>query len=561
TADQADTIKADLATYAKKIDGVDTDYWSAMDGARREFSERVQGQATPCNLLMWFSDGEFDLKPRESDGEVQQLGGLKPWAPDNALRSEEEVRQAVDAGANDLCRPAGLADQSRSLDIITVGIGLSVADEGQDAPNFDLMRGISTGESTSACGDLTTPKPGEFVMATDVDDLIYSFITALDPGGSGENEPCVGDICAEGTRTFVLDGSIGAVSATAKAPVDGTRIYLKTRTGEDIELTQGTGEQSLNGSKLTWEWVTPRVLTMDLVRDGQGDWAGPWGIVFVADAPTEELAKSTISLKGDITPRLKDKPPALRSGESPLDLAFEVVDSSGTRIDPTTLSDETTLTVTLNSGGQAQQLASGLVKDAIEQPITLPLDKLQPGIAELVLTLDVTTQSWEEDGERVAGTKLEPRHASVPLNIAPPADFPSIPAKVSFGQTEQPDPVSIDVPIDGEGCVWLAGETKFTGFPAGLDKAQLSSPATSRDTCASGSMQLTLSPGGVANGSFVGTTTVMLAAANADVDPVSVELAFDLSQRRPASQPVLWTTLIGVTLLGVAIPLGILYLT
>lgn len=552
------TINADLDRYASKIDGVDTDYWSAMDGARKEFSSRNQEQTTPCNLLMWFSDGEFALNQRANDAEVQKWGGLKPWVPDNQLRTEADVTAAVEAGRNDLCRPGGLADQLRALDIITIGIGLAV-----DAPpeSFDLMKGVSTGEGTT-CGELTEPKPGEFIMATDVDDLIYNFVTALEPDGNGDETPtCVDAECPEGTRTFVLDGSIGAVNATAKAPLDGTRIYLKTRTGESIELTQGNGDQDLGGSKLTWEWVTPRVLTFDLTRESQENWAGPWGIVFVAEEQSEELAKSSITLKGDISPTLVNREELdLRVGEDPVDLRLGAVDRNGERIDPETLSPETTLSVKLISGGETTDLASGLAKADIEQPVQLDLDGINPGIAELVLTLDVTTQSWQQGTETIPGTRLEPRHASIPLTIAPPADFPSIPDRISFGHTEKEDPVTVKVPLDGEGCAWLAGETRFTGYPDGLDDATLTSPATGQDNCASGDLELTLDPGGLGNGSFTGTTQVMLAAKDSTAEPVAVELAFDLSQSRPASQPILWTTLIGVTLLGIAIPVGILYL-
>ncbi|WP_158522669.1 vWA domain-containing protein [Tessaracoccus aquimaris] len=557
TPESTGKINSDIESYASKNNGVDTDYWSAMDGVRKEFSARTKDQANSCNMLLWFSDGEFSLNVRKSDSDVQRWGGVKPWAPDNRLRSKSAVQEALTSGQNDLCRPGGLADQVRSLDIITVGLGLAV-----DAPpeSFNLMKGISTGQGT-ACGEQTTPTPGEFLMATDVDDLIFTFITALEEGKGGENPVCVDSECPEGTRTFVLDGSIGAVNATAKAPIDGTRIYLKTRTGESLELTQGKGEKDLGGSTLTWEWVTPRVLTFDLTRKSPDNWAGPWGIVFVADQKSDELAKSSITLKGDISPILANRADlAPRIGEAPVELKLGTVDRNGERIDPTTLSNETTMDVKLFSGGETTALASGLKKADIEKPLELNLDDLKPGVAELVLTLDVTTESWQEGGETIPGTKLEPRHASIPLNILPPVNFPSIPDRISFGSTEKPDPVTVQVPLDGEGCAWLAGETKFTGYPEGLDKAKLFSPASGKDSCASGNLELTLDPGGLGNGSFTGTTTVMLAAKDSTAEPVAVDLAFDLSQTRPVSQPVLWTTLIGVILLGVAIPVGILYL-
>ena len=552
----APTINAAIEAYADRDRDVDTDYWSAMDGARRAFSERIATQENPCNLLMWFSDGEFNLNVRDNDSKLQRWGGLKPWAPDNKLANRAQVTQALEAGRSDLCRPGGLADQLRSLDVATIGLGLAVDLE---PSAFDLMRGITTG--SASCGQITQPTPGEFIMASDVDDLIFAFITALDPVTEPTTtQPCVDTECAEGTRTFVLDGSIGAVNATAKTPLDGTRILLRTRTGDSIELTQGTGEQNLGGSTLAWEWLTPQVLTFDLTRVDADDWAGPWGIVFIASEATDELAKSTITLKGDIAPTLVDRAVRLQIGAEPVALQLGTVDRNGARIDPETLSEETVLSARLIAGEETMTLAEDLTKGDIEVPIPVDVDDLQPGIAELVLTLDVTTQAWTENGVTTPGTRLEPRHASFPIVIAPPVDFPSIPARISFGSTEKPDPVTVLLPITGEGCAWLSGDTTFTGYPDGLDNAQLTSPAAGRDSCAKGNLELTLDPGGLGNGSLVGTTKVMLAAADSSAEPIAVDLAFDLSQSRPASQPVLWGTLILVTLLGVAIPVGILYL-
>lgn len=553
--DSVGTVNADIERYRGLNRSVDTDYWSAMDGVRREFTDRAKGQEAQCNLLLWFSDGEFAINKRRSDSDMQRWGGPKPWVPDNALRSEADVTAAVKAGGQDLCRTGGLADQLRSLDIITIGIGLAVDVKPE---GFNLMRGISTGE---ACGANTTPQPGEFLMASDIDDLIYSFVTAIEQGKGEQTPACVQTQCPEGTRTFVLDGSIGAVSATAQAPIDGTRIFLKTRAGDSVELKQGKGDQDLGGARLAWEWITPRVVTLDLTRENPDNWAGPWGIVFVADRKSDELARSSITLKGDITPVLTNRDELqLRAGDGRAQLKVGVVDRTGARIDPTTLSQETTLGVALRSGSTTTPLASALVREGIEQPIDLDLDRLRPGTAELILTLDVTTQSWTEGATTIPGTKLEPRFAAIPLTILPPANYPSIPARISFGSTEKADPVTVEVPIDGEGCAWLAGTTTFTGYPDGQDGAKLSSPAQDRAGCATGKLSLTLDPAGLGNGSFTGTTKVMLAATDTSAEPISVDLAFDLSQSRPASQPVLWATLVAVTLLGVAIPVGLLYL-
>lgn len=551
-------IQSHLDTYANKNSGLETDYWTALDGARKEFAA-VKGQSSSCNLMLWFSDGGFAIAKRADDAQMQQWGGPKAWDPNNALRTDADVANAVKTAETDLCRDGGLADQFRSMGVISVGLGLAV-DTGEES--FDLMRNFVTGGG--GCGKLTNPVPGQFVMSTDVDSLIYDFITVVDSGseGSDENLPCVGQICEEGTRTFVLDDTIKSVAATAKTPVKGTKVYLKPRSGEAVELTADGGDQQIQGAKLTWKWVSDLVLTVNLSRGGQSDaWAGPWSIVFVAEETTEELAKSTISLKGDIAPALRNPDVELRAGAKDASLDVGIVDSEGKRIDPTTLSEKTNLDVSLVTPSGTKELATDLTGKAMEEPVKVSLSDVSPGKAELMLTLDVTTRDWTSGGQRVEGTRLEPQSASFPLTIGTPVDFPSVPGEIDFGATETDEPVSVDLPITGEGCVWLAGETTYTGFPSGQDNASLTSPADNRDNCASGKLTLTLDPAGLGNGSFTGTTKVMLAPANSSAEPAAVDVAFTLSQSRPASQPVLWGTLIGVTLLGVAIPLGILYLT
>ncbi|NHB85039.1 hypothetical protein G7085_11635 [Tessaracoccus sp. HDW20] len=412
--------------------GVDTDYWTAMDGVRREFSARAQGEGANCNLLMWFSDGEFALNKRPDDSAMQRWGGPKAWVPDNRLRTSADVKAALDAGRSDMCRTGGLADQLRALDIITVGLGLAV-----DAPpeSFELMSGISTGEG---CGGNTSPVPGEFLMASDVDDLIFKFITSLERGDEGETPTCVDSECPEGTRTFVLDGSIGAVNATAKAPVDGTRIFLKTRDGDSIELTQGTGEKDLGGSTLSWEWVTPRVLTLDLVRESPDNWAGPWASSSSSTRPPTS-SPTRPSRSRATSPRSWSTATNCRPGSGRTRPGSSSAPSTGAASASTRPHSPTRRSSTPGcSRGQDDRARVRPRQGEIEEPIELDLDGLSPGVAELVLTLDVTTQSWEEGGRTTPGTRLEPRHASIPLNILPPFDFPPSPTGSASGRPRPP---------------------------------------------------------------------------------------------------------------------------
>ena len=561
-AEHLDPINADLDAYAERRNGPETDYWKAVDGARQELAQRQQAEGDHCSMVVWFSDGGFAISKRANADVMQKWGGLKPYAPDNKLATRQDAARAMQDGQEDMCRPGGVADQLRSMDVITLGIGLAVDSEPK---TFDLMQGFSAAE-TIPCGDITKPKPGTFTMATDIDDLIWAFAEASSEGSDVQEtglckegeEPC-----AEGTRTFVLDGSIGRVQAITQLPVDGGRVLLQTRDGALTPMPKDGDNAKVPGATLRWKWLSDRTLTLMLEREGQSEeWIGPWGLVFVASTDTDELAKSSLQLFGDVQPVWTNrKDVTIRTDAKPVDLQLGLVNSKGETIDPATLSDESQFDVSLTgSDGETRQLVKDKPVTTITEPIALDPGSMPAGGAQLWITLNVTTQSWTGQGKTVEGTKLEPIRVMTPLSVAPPEDFPTIPAKVSFGETEQADPVTVTVPLEGEGCVWLGEKTQFTGYPKGLDSAKLSSPAADEGSCSSSGLELTLDPSGTGHGALVGKAEVWLKSPSAKAG-TPVQLEFDLQMQRPASQPVLWGTLIGVTLLGIAIPVGILYLS
>ena len=561
-AEHLDPINADLDAYADRHNGPETDYWKAVDGARQELVKRQQAEGDHCSMVVWFSDGGFAVSKRANDDVMQKWGGPKPYSPDNKLATEQDTAQAVKDGQEDMCRPGGVADQLRSMDVITLGIGLAV-DSDQKA--FELMQGFSAAE-TMPCGDIKEPPPGTFTMASDIDELIWAFAEAASEGGEVEETDLCKEgeePCAEGTRTFVLDGSIGRVQAVTQLPVDGGRVLLQTRDGALTPMPKDADNAKVPGATLRWKWLSDRTLTLMLERDGQSkEWIGPWGLVFVASTDTDELAKSSLQLFGDVQPVWTNKKDVtVRTGAKPVDVQLGLINSKGETIDPSTLSDESRFNVSLTgSDGKPHQLVSDKPVTAITEPISLDPASLPAGGAQLWVTLNITTQSWSGQGKTVEGTKLEPIRVMTPLAVAPPEDFPTIPAKVSFGETEKGDPVTIKVPLEGKGCVWLGDKTQFTGYPKGLDSAKLSSSATDEGSCNSKELELTLDPSGTGHGALVGKTEVWLKSPSAKAG-TPVQLEFDLQMQRPASQPVLWGTLVGVTLLGIAIPVGILYLS
>lgn len=559
-AESLPQVQADIASYAQRNTGQDTDYWMAADGARRELASELGG-GKGCALLVWFSDGQFDVPVRISPENFESLGGAKPYAPDNKLDTLEAVREAMDMGITDLCRPGGVADQLRSLEIVSLGIGL--APDG-NADTFNLMRGFTSGEGMQ-CGEKTDPPPGQFVMASNIDDLIFAFQqgTMSNPEPPVETGLCTEgeEPCAEGTRDFVLDDSIGGVDAIATVPKEGDRVLLQTRTGELLKLEGDSGEAKTSGAVIKWQRMTALTTSVRMERDGKApEWVGPWGLVFVSPKQTEETAKSLLKLIGDVRPVVEGFDTlSVQSGGDPVDLRISLHNHVGDQVDPAILSEGSTLSAMLvTSDGKTTELASKLQVRELAKPLKLEPKLLEPGAARINLRLEVRTRDWEGDGRKVPGTKLEPVDSSLLFQVQPPGEYPTIADRVDFGATESPDPITRTLPLNGSGCAWLDPDVQFTGFPAEVTSPRLTTPAQSKETCSASGLELTLNPGAVGNGALVGEAKVWL-TSETNGEPIAVPLSFELQMSRPASQPVLWSTLVGLTLLGVLIPVLLLY--
>ena len=198
-----------ITAVGQDIKDYDTDYWTALEGARQDLADHDPGG---CSAIAWLSDGAFDLDVRDTSAAAKQFGEDKPYARGVSLTDESGVSRAEQAGRQDLCRPTGLADQLRSSGITLLGIGLSKGDA-----DFTLMRRITQGGGQGAaaaglesCGDVGAPA-GSFYPVSDIDSLLLAFDAISAPGSavsSRSSRICQGSVCQEGETSFVLDGSL-----------------------------------------------------------------------------------------------------------------------------------------------------------------------------------------------------------------------------------------------------------------------------------------------------------------------------------------------------------------
>ncbi|WP_247596008.1 MULTISPECIES: hypothetical protein [unclassified Rhodococcus (in: high G+C Gram-positive bacteria)] len=565
-------LKGSVDEFRGRTNGIDTDYWLALDGARASLADQTQTAdgVDPCQAVAWFSDGKIDFTSRSDT--------RKPYAPDQPLDTAEDVTRVVGAATESICRPGGVADQLRSSGVVLFGIGLAA---GTASPaDFDVMRSIATGERTgsASCGNITTPSPGDFYLAQNIDDLLFAFDAFSTPGQAPltrESGVCALTVCEEGKHRFVLDDSIDSVSVLASTDVPGLIPTLVAPDGSELPLPTSEADVTANvgGVDVAYRWQSARTLSFDMANPGAAQWQGVWALAFVD--PTGDAAgarsKSNIHISGNLFPEWKgQRTSAIHSGELDVPVDLGIVDSARNEVDPTALLGTATLSATLiESDGQQTVVGASIPKDQISEPLRLDLTDVAPGQATVRLTLDVTTaDATTSSGDIEPGTALAPQSVDIPLAVAPPIGFPALPRTVDFGTLEGAGTFSADLPVTGPGCVWLPQETTaaILGSPDGVGSVGVStSGAATVDSCQElgdgqdGTFPLALQVENAANGPINGTVQLMV-APNGEADralPIDVEFRAELEKPLDTSNALL--ALLVALLLGPGIPLLLLY--
>jgi hypothetical protein len=158
-SDSAEGLLADVRTFQDRNLGLDTDYHNAFTGVRDELSRRAAETgdgSRPCQLLLLFTDGDYDVEPRERGAGGQRGQNItKVYAPDLPLDQPGNPALVEERGRELLCEGGGLLDELRESDIVTVTLAL---EEDIDPEASTFLRAVTTGEArTPAAG--TSPAP------------------------------------------------------------------------------------------------------------------------------------------------------------------------------------------------------------------------------------------------------------------------------------------------------------------------------------------------------------------------------------------------------------------
>ncbi|WP_146197138.1 VWA domain-containing protein [Serinibacter arcticus] len=561
-------VSTAVASLSESNTGRDTDYWTALEGARAVMADRTSalGGGDRCQAVVWFSDGAFEIEP----GRERRGDGAPPYAAGIDLGTADGLQEASDAAAVDLCRPGGVADQLRSSEVKLFAVGLSP--DGSAEP-FDLMSGLATGVSAGgvACGAVTSPTPGEFFLASNIDDLIFAFDRFAAPGESplsSEAGICQGQVCAELRHTFVLDDSITSVDILAASGIDGVEVYLQPPGGDPVMLPREATSQPIAGAASTSEWVADRTVAVEMLRSAEG-WTGQWGLIFVDPTGTsaDQLSRAQIRVASDLRPTWTAPSDAVvHVGEVLAGTTVGLATADGTPVDPAGLLGPTSVTARLVApDGSETVVLENASPDQLGQPLDLDLTAVSPGRATVRLDLQVrTADATLPDGSVAPGTDLTPVRVDVPLYLAPPVDIPVVATTLSFGTAEGPMDATRTVPITGAGCVWLdPASTAVVGSPSTVGEVAVGSEHVSPETCleadGEAGLPLSLTTAEAGNGSVNGAVVVMAAPVGEPDRAVATEVTFSGDMRRPLNRPLTLAVFLAALALGPAIPLALLW--
>ena len=571
--DEAGKAKVDngIDGFASRNTGSDTDYWQALNGAQQELAAAGGGEGGPaCRALAWLTDGKLDFDPRPGVDE-------KPYAPGQNFETQAGVDATKRAAAESICRPGGLADQLRSSGIVTFGLGL--APDVAKHSDFDLLKSIVTGETTPTgpCGELTSPTPGAFYLAQNIDDLLFAFDAVSTPGQppiQTESGVCPGGaICEEAKHRFVLDNSVRSVNVLASADKAGLTPVLVPPIGPPQPLaTSGAATTNVGGVNADYKWLSDRSLTIRLDGASSLEWPGVWALLFQdPSGDPSARTKSSIHIAGDLFPVWSDSKDVVLHQDSKVPVTFGVVDGRQAPVDAATLLGRADLSVVLtDAAGTVHPLFDAVPKDQIGAPRELDLHGVVPGNATLRLTLSVTTaDAVDAQGAYFPGTVLAPQSVDLPVAVTPPVGYPTISnAVVDFGKLTEPGEVSAKLTVTGPGCVWLPDDAALdvAAAPDGVTDVRVSSADSAQDSClqvaegATSQLPLTISVQTVGNGVVNGKVPVSVSPTDQSAPSVQVDVPFTLAMQKPVNWGTFGATGILALLLGPGIPLLLLYL-
>ncbi|WP_342318601.1 vWA domain-containing protein [Corynebacterium mayonis] len=524
-ASTAKDAKDEISKFVDRTEEDYTNYSNALTGAYNDLTR--SGSEHPCRMVVTFTDGELTSNP---------------------------AQEPVDQVKHELCRPRGVTDRLRGAGITNVGIGLSAP---HVPSNFALLRGVTEGGGEN-CG--SAEPNGAFFEAQNVGGLFASFRRALSTGNDVQQ-----NTTADQAMRVVLDDSITKLRMSVVAEDNlgpDAFVLLTAPTGETLELKQ-SGEQGLGGADVSWQSTSAPAATAEVtmtLRQGSS-WEGPWTVQFSGYDESRSQGKvfSLIQLQPGlkITVSGSDSTDGGRLAVTDeQDITLKLSDGSG---EQRAVYGEAITNVSFHpEGGQPQVLAENL--DISSGSATIPATAITnlPVAGRLETVTTITTK-----GE--PGTTLSPFTNSTELSVSL-QNLPHVASSVSYSTTEETATVALEVA--GPGRVWIKPGTTVRAEDAPESNGQIavSSVHDSEDNALvldrgeKATLQIQFAVDELAEGIVDGSFPVTISDVDKQEVPVEINTAVDATYSIPVNKAAFVGATILAMLLGLLIPLGILYL-
>jgi len=304
--------------FKRKYNDQGTDYVRALDPQSQDFVvgegevgaiEMMNKAKSPCRILMWLTDGKFDL------GEKTKVS----W--DNTKSPYGRIERGTEFLCKKDPRFSGepLVDQLRKKfdgknQIFVGAVGLGSA-------NFKLFKSIAEGGD---CGSL--PASGKFVLASEpqglIDALTQLVLPTVDPP---KPAGCIDLSKPENDSIFHLNEVVERVNVLVRARIDPTTDVALRRNGlsnggtePEIELVDNgkivnspppiDGVSEISVKRVFQSGLDSYLLFQAKFDSSKGNFAGDWFTEFCRDdGVNDDVDKSTIFVYGGVSAELVTK--------------------------------------------------------------------------------------------------------------------------------------------------------------------------------------------------------------------------------------------------------------
>jgi hypothetical protein len=421
-------LQRQAEALADRNTGRDTDYYVALDTARQHVEAEAAkaaaaGESEACTLLLWFTDGKYDIEDRLQPGPGDTLS--KYYAPDIGLDQAGGGAQSVQRGKDLLCASGGVVDQLRDAQVSVAPVVLTT----QIAPEDQaFLQSVASG----GCGAHGSVDTGNVFAAGDVASAILSFDRAVGSVDGATTLPsetlviCITHRCGEGTHSFELTRAVRSFRLVVLTPQEGDSVEVAVPgTKQRFPVSAGkSADATIGGATLRARWSSPTVLVLTCEPSRSSSTVSTtetseWSVVVIGRGEqAAQTAQLQLSMVTDVLPALVGTPVLHAGAAAPLTVSLR--DQRGRHVVPSKF------------GIKSVDVTATAVDPARETPDTVAFTEAGPGRYTANYTPAADTASPSIDLQvRVAlgidnGLDLAPIVKTFPLRVAPPQGYPSI---------------------------------------------------------------------------------------------------------------------------------------